>query len=225
MAGENEVAQGNTEATTGDTQTVDTTGAGGNTLLTTEGKQGEGTTTQDAAAGDGKVEGDGKASDKVADTNADGKPIEYTAFDLPEGITLDEAALGKFTPIAQELKLDQIQAQKLVSVYAEMQAESGKAFADQVAKWGEDARNDAEIGGAKFIENVGTAITGLKAFGSPELTTLLNETGLGNHPEMLRFCHRVGLALQEDKTLAPGSASGAKVSPAAKLFDHPTSQT
>ena len=221
MAGEGEGVQEPTVTPVATTPPVETPPVG-QTMLGGDGTQ-QGEPPKDAGQGDGK-QGSGEGEGKPPAAAGAETPIEYTAFDLPEGITLDEAALGKFTPLAQELKLDQAQAQKLVSVYAEMQAENGKAFADQVAQWGEDARNDAEIGGAKFTENVGTAITGLKAFGSPELTTLLNETGLGNHPEMLRFCHRVGLALQEDKTLAPGSASGAQVSPAAKLFDHPTSQ-
>lgn len=230
MAGENDGAQTTTGAPEG-TQSVDTTVTGDTTLLGADGKQdgdaaakpGEtGKETPNADGKDGK-DGDGKAGDDAGKTDAD-KPIEYTAFDMPEGITIDEAALGRFTPLAQELKLDQAQAQKVVTLYAEMQAEQGRAFADQVAEWGDQTRNDAEIGGAKFEENLKVALTGLQSFGTPELTNLLNQTGLGNHPEMIRFCHRVGMALQEDKTLQPGAAGGAKLSAAQVLFDNPTSQ-
>lgn len=232
MAGENEGAQTNTGAPEG-TQSVDTSQAGNTTLLSSDGKQAEtgkpeteGETTgteskgaEDAGKTDGK-EGDGKPE---GDAAAD-KPVEYAAFDMPEGVTVDEEALGKFKPIAQELGLDQSKAQKLVTMYAEMQTEQAKAFADQVSQWGDDARNDKEIGGAKFDESLKTAITGLNAFGSPELTDLLNTTGLGNHPEVIRFCHRVGTALQEDKTLAPGAAAGKQLSAGQVLFDNPTSQ-
>lgn len=232
MAGENEGAQTTTGAPEG-TQSVDTSQAGNTTLLTGDATQegdakaapeGEaGKTDTKAADDDAGKDGDDKAGDKAGGDDAD-NPVEYTAFELPEGIELDEQALGRFTPIAKELKLDQQGAQKLVSLYAEMQAEQAKAFADQVAQWGEEAKNDKDIGGAKFDQSLKVAASGLQAFGSPELTALLNDTGLGNHPEVIRFCHRVGMALQEDKTLAPGSGAGAKVSAGQVLFDHPTSQ-
>lgn len=218
MAGENEGAQTTTEAPGDSTQSVDTSAKDGGTLLTnTEGKTGSEGKTDDAGNGaddagkDGGKDGGGK-------TDAGKDAIEYTAFDMPEGMTLDEAVLGKFTPIAKELGLDQAGAQKFVDFYAEMQAESAKAFADQVSQWGEETRNDPEIGGAKFDENLKTAITGLQAFASPELVDLLNNTGIGNHPEMIRFCRRVGMALREDKTVAPSSGAGRELSLAERLY-------
>lgn len=232
MAGENEGAQTTTGAPEG-TQSVDTTQASDTTLLTGVDKQeGDAAAKPDGEAGKTEAKGEGdktgqdsadKAGDKAGQDGAD-KPVEYTAFELPEGVALDEQALGRFTPIAKELNLDQQGAQKLVSLYAEMQTEQAKQFADQVAQWGEQSKNDAEIGGAKFQETLKVAATGLKAFGSDEFTNLLNETGLGNHPEVIRFCHRVGMALQEDKALQPGAGTGRQLSAAQVLFDNPTSQ-
>lgn len=220
MAGENDGAQTNTEAPGSSTQPVEApVQAGGTTLLTDAGGKPEGDTkATDNAGGDGNNpdanagdEGDGKAG-------ADKPEIEYGEFALPEGIVLDEQALGRFTPIAKELGLNQDQAQKFVSLYAEMQAESQQQFADQVAQWGEQARNDPEMGGAKFDESLAVAVTGLKAFASPELIDLLNSTGLGNHPEMIRFCRRVGMALGEDKTVAPGNGAGRQLSLEERLY-------
>jgi hypothetical protein len=38
----------------------------------------------------------------------------------------------------------------------------------------------------------------LDAFGTAELRSLLNESGLGNHPEVIRFMFRAGKAISED---------------------------
>ena len=129
---------------------------------------------------------------------------------------------GEGKPIAQELGLNQDQAQKFVSMYAEKVNADQKAWADQVASWADESRNDTEFGGAKFDENLGTAIKAVQAFGSPKMLDLLNTTGLGNHPEMLRFCLRVGAALGEDKTLTPGAASSRQLSAAEVLYGNST---
>mgnify|MGYP000700477353 CR=1 FL=1 len=52
----------------------------------------------------------------------------------------------------------------------------------------------------------------LDTFGTPEFRTLLNESGLGNHPEMIRMMFRAGKAISEDKFVPAGSGSpkGAK---------------
>ena len=48
-----------------------------------------------------------------------GAPESYTDFSVPEGHTLDAAAIESATPIFRELGLTQDQAQKLVSFYSE----------------------------------------------------------------------------------------------------------
>jgi hypothetical protein len=233
MAGETDGAQTTTEApettaqpvvNAGETVSTETTAASGTTLLTTDPATAPESTTDETKTDEGKADGDTKGDDKGGDKAADETPIEYTDFSVPEGVQIDEQALGAFKPIAQELKLDQEQAQKLVSFYAEKQVADAKAWADQVSGWAEESRNDKEFGGAAFDGNLKVAVTGLEAFGTPELRGLLESTGIGNHPEMLRFCHRVGKALGEDKTLSPGAAAGRSVSAASVMFDHPTSK-
>jgi len=220
MAGENDGAQTNTEAPGSSTQPVETPAQGsGTTLLTGEGSKPEGdNTANDKAGGEGDTSNENAGNEGDGKADADKPEIEYGEFALPEGITLDEQALGRFTPIAKELRLNQDQAQKFVSLYAEMQAESQQQFADQVAQWGEESRNDQEFGGAKFDENLAVAVTAVKAFGTPQLLDLLTSTGLGNHPEMIRFCRRVGMALGEDKTVAPGNGAGRQLSLEERLY-------
>jgi hypothetical protein len=44
----------------------------------------------------------------------------------------------------------------------------------------------------------------MDAFATPELRTLLNESGLGNHPEIIRAFYRAGKAISEDGFVAGG---------------------
>jgi len=63
--------------------------------------------------------------------------------------------------------------------------------------WVDQAKSDTEYGGKNFDANIKTAKTGLKRFGSPRLHRILDETGLGSHPEMIRLFWKLG-------QLAPG---------------------
>jgi hypothetical protein len=63
--------------------------------------------------------------------------------------------------------------------------------------------------GHPLLRQVAQPVTG---FGTPELRTLLNESGLGNHPEVIRMMYRAGKAISEDRFVAPsaGGPTGSK---------------
>jgi hypothetical protein len=146
---------------------------------------------------------DGKDENKDKDDKEDGeekeeKEIEYEEFNLPEGMPLDKELLEEFLPIAKEGKLSQEVAQKMVDLQAKAIAKQVEAYQKQVDSWAQDAMKDKEFGGDKFQENVAVAIKARDKFSSPELTQLLNETGYGNHPEMIRLFYKIGKAISED---------------------------
>lgn len=64
-------------------------------------------------------------------------------------------------------------------------------------KWAEQARTDPEYGGANFQANLDKAKGLIRRFGTPALFRELNETGMGNNPELLRFVWR--LACEMDR--------------------------
>lgn len=76
--------------------------------------------------------------------------------------------------------------------------------------WAEASRNDSEFGGDAFATNIKTAIKALDAFGTDELKALLNESGLGNHPEIIRAFYRVGRAMEAQGLAAEPVASTAR---------------
>lgn len=148
------------------------------------------------------------------------EPVVPETYDLkmPDGVELDQAAAAEFTAIAKELKLDQAAAQKLADVGAKMAQRQVEAHAKLVESWAEQVKTDSEIGGDKLAENLGVARKALEAFGTPELRDVLNATGLGNHPEVIRAFYKVGKAISEDRFVGGAPKSGTANDPAKTLF-------
>jgi hypothetical protein len=146
---------------------------------------------------------------KPAEKPAEAAPVEYE-FKLPEGVDLKGEALDELKAFAKEKGLTQEEAQKL----ADLGAKQAQGFAAQVvaqqkeatAKWAEETTSDKEIGGDKLPENLAVAKQALDKFGSPALKALLNQSGLGNHPEVVRFMVRAGKAISEDGRIISGDA-------------------
>lgn len=133
-------------------------------------------------------------------------------FKAPEGMELDTTAVDEFKVIATELKLPADSAQKVVDLYAKLEAKRAEAFADQVHAWGEEVKADKEIGGDKLNSTLASARKVVDTFGSDAFKSLLNSTGMGNHPEVVRMLAKIGKAISED-----GFVNGAP-KPAAKSF-------
>jgi len=128
-------------------------------------------------------------------------PAEYGAFTVPDDYVVSDG----FKEIAKTLNLSQEQAQKAIDFDAKRYKDQQAAMAKTTADWAQAAKNDPGIGGEHFDANLGLAKKALEAFGSPELNQLLNQSGLGNHPELLRAFVKVGRAISEDR-LVTGAA-------------------
>lgn len=177
--------------------------------MTTE-VQDAGTATTDAGvqqSADTQATKAGEGQDSQQTTqNADGagKPgeskdaaVDYK-FEVPEGVTLNEGDLKQFTEIAKELELPQEHASKLVGLAIAREQARAEAFVKQVQTWADEVKADKELGTDESIATAKKAID----LGPPELKELLNSTGLGNHPVVVRWALSVGKALSEDKFIA-----------------------
>lgn len=162
---------------------------------------------------------DGKAPEAKTDDNKPPEKVvpEKYEFKAPEGVTLDSEVLGEFEGIAKELKLSQEDAQKVADLGAKLSQKfataQAQAMKDASSAWVAAVTADKEIGGEKLTENLASAQKALQAFGSPELRQLLDESRLGNHPEVIRLMAKVGKAISEDRMVTGGagpSRDGAK---------------
>lgn len=121
---------------------------------------------------------------------------------VPDGVQVDEDLMGKFKPLAKEIGLDSAKAQKMLDLYIEAQngysSKIDAAWNETKEGWRETVKKDPEIGGAKFNETVGIARKAIEKFGGPGLKQALNDLGIGNHPEIVRFAYKVGKMISED---------------------------
>ena len=147
-------------------------------------------------------ESEAKEDEQEEKEESGDEPKEYGDFTLPEGVQADEEVMGSFKDIAKEAGLKQEDAQKLVDLAADMMQKQADSIYEShkkaVEDWGKQAEADEELKG-NFKENVGLAKKALDQFGSKELTEFLNETGAGNHPEVIKAFYRIGKAISEDK--------------------------
>jgi hypothetical protein len=136
---------------------------------------------------------------------------------LPEGVDVDQAAADDLISIAKEAKLEPAVVQRLASVAVAMQQRAAEQHAAMTAAWVNDVKADPDIGGDKLPEALGFARKALDAFGTPELRSLLDQTGLGNHPELVRAFVKAGKAMSDDGFVS-GRSHIAEQDVAKKLF-------
>jgi hypothetical protein len=162
-----------------------------------------------AAAVDAKVGNDAKpepGKEGAAAKTAD--PGEFKIA-LPEGFVADETQLAAFTAAAKDAGLTSEQASKVAVWDIARQKQAAdlavKQWEAQDDKWKAEIAGDAEIGGDKLNESVVAAKRALRAFGGEAVVKVINEYGLGNHPELVRTFARMGRAMGEDKSVSSRS--------------------
>lgn len=181
-----------------------------------------GSSTADTGAGDTKSEG-GKEGESKPTAETDTQPsvpeaYELKPFTVGEGegastVEIDASLLETVTPGLKEAGITQEQLEKLApSVVPAIQEQALKqlndSYAATVADWAKEAKADPEIGGAKFDESRQLAAKALDHFGAKSekndkgeetnpFRKMLNESGLGNHPVMLRMFRNIGASLSE----------------------------
>lgn len=161
--------------------------------------EGQDSKAQDSAGEQGKGE-------EAAKTGA---PEAYE-FKAAEGREFDTSVIERFSKVARELDLPQDAAQKILDEMAPaLEARQVESLNQALAEWTDASKSDKEFGGQKLDENLGVARKALDQFGSDGLRELLSKSGLGNHPEVIRFMYRAGKAISGDSKLVTGTVAPA----------------
>lgn len=145
-------------------------------------------------------------------------PEKYE-FQFAQGEQVDPKVVEAYSAVAKELKLSQADAQKMLTTMAPAFRQSVEAQqAQAVTAWAESSKADKEFGGTALEANLAVAKSALEAFGSPELRSLLEQTGLGNHPEVIRLFYRAGKSISQDRLVTGSRNVAAPSDPAKTLY-------
>lgn len=174
------------------------TGSGGQQV---DGQQGQGT-------GDGGQPAQGQ---QTQGQQGDGSGTQKTdevvyEFEIPQGIEVDQARLDQFKGLAKELGLTADAAKKVVAMEVARVQQAAEQHLKTITGWADAVKSDKEIGGDKLAENLATARKAID-LGPPELKELLNSTGLGNHPAVVKWALAVGKKLSEDAFVPGGKTT------------------
>ena len=106
---------------------------------------------------------------------------------------------------AKDKKVAPDLAQEILNREAAHEASQAADYAKQVETWKTELQNDKEFGGDNLPKNVELAQRVVKKFGSESFQQALTDSGLGNHPELVKVFAKIGKAIGEDNIVLPGS--------------------
>ena len=121
------------------------------------------------------------------------------------------ASASASAPAAAEASSDQQgqQTDPFAQRLHEHEASQRQQWQEQVNQWRKQATDDPQIGGANLPTTVARAQLALDRFDEGKrIGQLLEQTGYGNNPDVLRFFNRLADALMEDG-LVQGQTGGA----------------
>jgi len=156
---------------------------------------------------------------------------DYEIAGLPDDMEIDKAALDAVTPVAKELGLSNEGFSKLANVYATQVLPQvtetvvdnlQKDIAAQHATWASEAielvKTDPIFEGKPLTEVQQFAAKSIDRFGGEDFRKFLNDTGLGNHPAMMKFAYATGMAIAEDTSFERGSTAPTKKTVVEKFY-------
>ena len=146
------------------------------------------------------------------------KPEEYS-IKLPEGLTedrLDKVRVDTWRKELHDAGIPKVAAERLLSKY--LADEHGAHTAAQAAQTKALEQNELSLKqefGTKFDEKVNHARWAVKEFGSDALLQMLDQTGLGSHPEVVKLFAKIGESVGDDRARGQGSRqmAGATLAP------------
>jgi len=161
--------------------------------------------SQKMIGGSIRIPGEGATPDEIAAFHTKlGRPetvegYEFVKPDLPEGVQWDDKLVGWFGLTAHSLGISKAQAQGIMQAWNDNQFEQGheaqksmKAGLDNLKEsWGEQYPGNIELG-VRGIERL------LPANEAKEFKALMDSSGVGNNPLMLKYAHQIGKLLKAD---------------------------
>lgn len=147
-----------------------------------------------------RLPGEGEPMDDVY--NALGRPEDHNGYQLGD---YQPEQTENFRQFAYQLGLNNQQAETIYQAYQQDIAERDQASQQNFEQFEVDNLNALQQEwGDQFNHNLEMARRAFMNFATPEAVQVIEETGMGNHPELLKVFARIGEVLAEDSVL-PGT--------------------
>ena len=141
--------------------------------------------------------------------NKIGRPETPEGYDFGE----DGGKLEFYRNATHQLGLTQDQAANMLKLYATVEEQNQKAAQQRNADFAVDSQiNLKREWGTNYDSKIDMAQRAFAQFSSKEFSQLMDETGLGNHPELLKAFSKIGESMGDDQ-LVVGSGRAGAISP------------
>lgn len=142
--------------------------------------------------------------------NAGGRPetVDGYKIEIPElkNIQVDDEKLAEWKKFFHASGLNNKQANDIMSRYlSTMDEQQGSVQQQQQTQIAQKLGELKEEWGESFDSNVEIAKAALRKFASEGFIEFLNNTKLGDHPDMIKVFHQIGEGLIDDDTAGRGS--------------------
>jgi len=159
----------------------------------------------EAAAGKGKEQTQTEPRKEEPKTTPEKVPATSTDYDLklPDGSPLSPEELAATLKEAKEAGLSKEEAEGMLETKDQTArnviARQNQAFESTKKAWKDQTAKDPQIGGENYARNIEIASRAWDKFADAELKKIAEETGIGNHPAVIRAFLRIGNAMSEDR--------------------------
>lgn len=208
-----------------------------------EGSESDAQKTETLLGSEKKIE-EAKSEEKTPEAKTEEKPSEevveteipvYEPFVLPEGVTVETEKMGEYTKTLAEFekvtKAPHEEVQKLGQQFLDRHIEEMQRYTESLTNAWIKQKNDWKdsfLKDPEFANRTNTVVNAaIDAIGvyagneaqQAEFRKLMEDTGIGNHPAMIRTLSNIMLAKPEPKQLAaPQIATSARTSKVQKMY-------
>ena len=162
-------------------------------------------------------------------TGADGEGYKFDEASIPEGMERNADMEKHFRKSMHDAGLSQKQAEQMYKSYNEFSGQfsqkESESMEQREKQWDTEIRQEF---GLAYSDQIEAAKATVDEFGSEGLKQYLNESRLGNHPEMIKFAAKIGSQLLEKGSQGRAGRQGTSVltpdqakSEIAQLYSNP----
>lgn len=157
---------------------------------------------------EGEVKPEVKVEEPVVVEALPEKAEDYKVT-LPSTVTVDPALMSEFQTLALTVKLPPSVAQKMADVFTSAVTKQNEAnlaaFTEVQSRWVSEVNRMPEFTGeaakAQSLAAIGRV---LDEFGSQEVRSIMEQTGAGNNPAVVKMFLQLSSALNEGRTTPQG---------------------